>query len=152
MFLIVLFFMPETLFDRPENEPLVEDMSDLKEKIEEHENISINSAEAYRPPPMDFQTYLHRLWFWDLDRPSTRRMKASDFVIKPLSMLKYPSVALPALYLYVSPAICAICLCQNNLPADYSSSVTYGFASIEPALILATVFTRIYNFDTVRNG
>ena len=38
MFLIVLFFMPETLFDRPENEPLVEDMSDLKEKIEEHEN------------------------------------------------------------------------------------------------------------------
>jgi len=30
--------------------------------------------------------------------------------------------------------------------------VTYGFASIEPALTLATLFTRIYHFDTVRNG
>jgi hypothetical protein len=32
------------------------------------------------------------------------------------------------------------------------SGVSYGFASIEPALTLATIFTKLYGFDTVRNG
>lgn len=32
------------------------------------------------------------------------------------------------------------------------SAVCYGFASIEPALTVATLFTQIYHFDTVRNG
>lgn len=95
--MISLFFMPETLFDRRLEETLVED-SDFKEKIEEHEDVSISSGEAYRPPPMDFKTYLRRLWLWDLDRPASRKLKAKDFVVRPLSMLKYPSVAFPAIY------------------------------------------------------
>jgi len=33
-----------------------------------------------------------------------------------------------------------------------SSAVAYGFASIEPALTLATIFTSVYGFDTARNG
>ncbi|KAF9494138.1 hypothetical protein BDN71DRAFT_1003919 [Pleurotus eryngii] len=45
-------------------------------------------------------------------------------------MLRYPSVAFPALFY----------------------AVTYGFASIEPALTLAPIFTRLYHFDTVKNG
>ncbi|KAF9478103.1 MFS general substrate transporter [Pholiota conissans] len=115
MFIFSLLFMPETLFDRPDNDST--------------DNVSI-VGDAYRPPLMEFSTYLRKLWFWDLDRHASRQIKATDFVIKPLSMLKYPSVAFPAFYY----------------------AVTYGFASIEPALTLATIFTELYHFDTVRNG
>ncbi|KAF8886030.1 MFS general substrate transporter [Infundibulicybe gibba] len=111
MFLICLFFMPETLFDRPQED-------------------GVKDAARYTPPPLTMSTWRDRLWFWDLQRPPTRRLRWSDFVVKPLSMLKYPSVTFPALYY----------------------AVTYGFASIEPALTLATLFTEIYEFDTVRNG
>lgn len=100
MFLIALFFMPETIFDRPADETVVED-SKLMEKVEEHNTTSISSlGETYHPPHMEFKTYLRRMWLWDLDRPSSRKMKGSDFVVKPLSMLKYPSVAFPTFYLY----------------------------------------------------
>ncbi|THV06621.1 MFS general substrate transporter [Dendrothele bispora CBS 962.96] len=131
-FIVCLFLMPETLFDRPRDNaqtilpnthsspPLSPSSSPVREGVQQ----------PYQPPPFTLKTYLNRLWFWDLERPPTRRLKATDFVIKPLSMLKYPSVAFPALYY----------------------AVTYGFASIEPALTLATIFTDLYGFDTVRNG
>ena len=51
---------------------------------------------------MDFKAYIHHLWFWDLDRPASRQINAKDFVVRPLSLLKYPSVVFPALYVYVS--------------------------------------------------
>ncbi|KJA16133.1 hypothetical protein HYPSUDRAFT_321431 [Hypholoma sublateritium FD-334 SS-4] len=127
-FFIILFFMPETLFDRPD-ESTKEIFADDKEKIDEIEDVS-SPREAYRSPPMEFRTYIRRLWFWDLDRPASRQIKAKDFVVRPLSLLKYPSVVFPALYF----------------------SVTYGLASIEPALTLATLFTKIYKFDTAQNG
>lgn len=126
MFLICLLFMPETLFDRPTTTELVYDLDD-DEKIQPSEEIQ---RERYIAPPMTLGAYLNRLWFFDLERPPTRRLRAADFVIKPLSMLKYPSVAIPAFYY-------AVC---------------YGFASIEPALTVAPLFTQIYHFDTVRNG
>ncbi|KDR75545.1 hypothetical protein GALMADRAFT_486763 [Galerina marginata CBS 339.88] len=128
MFIIALLFMPETLFDRPEAD-------DTDEKIVGHDKFDVKgdlpiSGVVYELPPISFKDYAHRLWFWDLDRPPLRQIKATDFVVKPLSMLKYPSVTFPALYY----------------------AVTYGFASIEPALTLATLFTEIYHFNTVRNG
>ena len=99
-FLTILLFMPETLFDRPD-ESTQEIFADDKEKIEEIEDI-LSPREPYRSPPMEFKTYMRRLWFWDLDRPASRQIKAKDFVFRPLSLLKYPSVVFPALYLWVS--------------------------------------------------
>ncbi|KJA28812.1 hypothetical protein HYPSUDRAFT_211467 [Hypholoma sublateritium FD-334 SS-4] len=128
IFLVVFFCMPETLFDRPDD--FADQVSDEdKVIIAQLENIS-TPGEIYRPPPMTLKTYFHRMWFWDLDKPTSRQVKAKDFGAKPLSMLKYPSVFFPALYY----------------------ALTYGFASIEPAVTLATLFSNIYKFDTVQNG
>ncbi|KAF5366023.1 hypothetical protein D9758_006738 [Tetrapyrgos nigripes] len=149
LFVICLFLMPETLFDRPRDtrmraaisDPLTSESNDDDEKPtvqmvdKSSKPVSISGQGRphyvpYQPPPLTLNTYLNRLWFWDLERPLTRKLKPTDFAIKPLSMLKYPSVVFPALYY----------------------AVTYGFASIEPALTVATIFTDLYGFDTVRNG
>ncbi|GLB37958.1 putative major facilitator superfamily protein [Lyophyllum shimeji] len=133
MFVFCFFFMPETLFDRdPDVETHITSPSELDdgEGSTSQDGSPFAGGEPFISPPMTMKTYLNRLWIVDLERPPTRKLKPSDFVIKPFSMLKYPSVAFPALYY----------------------AVTYGFASIEPALTLATLFTEIYHFDTVRNG
>uniref|UniRef100_A0A8H7Y900 Major facilitator superfamily (MFS) profile domain-containing protein n=1 Tax=Psilocybe cubensis TaxID=181762 RepID=A0A8H7Y900_PSICU len=128
-FVMACIFMPETIFDRPKerstDENVLDDLKDSEERIED-----AITGDVCKAPPMSLKTYIRRLWIWDLDKPATRKIKATDFLVKPLSMLKYPSVAFPALYY----------------------AVTYGFASIEPALTVATLFTKIYHFDTIRNG
>lgn len=87
--------MPETVFDRPtkfdNTAPEKNDMKIDKEEIE-------YQGEQYVPPAMTLGAYMNRLWFWDLNRPVSRQLKSTDFVVRPLSMLKYPSVAFPALY------------------------------------------------------
>lgn len=98
-FVTILFFMPETLFDRPDDSTQ-EIFADDKEQIEQIEDVS-SPREPYHCPPMEIKTYLRRLWFWDLDRPASRQIHAKDFIIRPLSLLKYPSVIFPAFYLYV---------------------------------------------------
>ncbi|KAF9012642.1 major facilitator superfamily domain-containing protein [Cyathus striatus] len=118
LFLISLFALPETIFDRPENSP----------PYSNHATGTLE--EIYSPPTFQWRVFVDRLWFWDRHRPKSRRMRRSDFFIRPLGMLKYPSVLFPVILL----------------------GVTYGFASNEPALILATLFTQLYNFDTVQNG
>ncbi|KAG9221335.1 hypothetical protein CCMSSC00406_0009975 [Pleurotus cornucopiae] len=131
MFVICLFALPETLFDRSlAIEELDESLPCSKAEIVHAESSASIRREPYMAPPMLWRTYTRRLCLWDLERPTGRRMKASDFVVKPLSMLRHPSVAFPALFY----------------------AVTYGFASIEPALTLAAIFTKLYRFDTVRNG
>ncbi len=40
----------------------------------------------------------------------------------------------------------------HNPPDSVQSAVTLGLAQIEPALTLATLFTKIYKFDTAQNG
>ncbi|KAG6846290.1 hypothetical protein H0H93_014837, partial [Arthromyces matolae] len=131
VFCICIFFMPETLFNRPEGRPqetqnAVSSLSDAENEIKQAGYI----GEQFQPPPMSFETYLNRLWICDMERPPERHLHLTEFVIKPFSMLKYPSVAFPALFY----------------------AVTYGFASIEPALTLAPLFTKLYHFDTVHNG
>lgn len=100
MFLVCLFLLPETIFDRPQNRVgkeligvEVDDSDELKFRQD------LPRGKHYTPPPMSWTTYLNRLWIIDLQRPPSRRLKATDFVVKPLSMLKYPSVTIPALYL-----------------------------------------------------
>lgn len=107
MLLFALLFLPETIFDRDDDDT-AEDASIEEEKKIEDEQIEIASipAQAYRAPKMELNTYMRRMWFWDLDRPASRTMKARDFGIKPLSMLKYPSVLFPALYLYEPIPVC----------------------------------------------
>jgi hypothetical protein len=89
MFFVCLFLMPETLFDRPTDD------DGLKSSTRHQIHIE---GEKHTPPSMTRATYLNRLWFIDLEKPSSRQLRAVDFVVKPLSMLKYPSVAFPALY------------------------------------------------------
>lgn len=97
MFIICLFFMPETLFDRTENE-LETTASELEVNESEIQPSSL-IGESFKPPPMSLATYLNRLWILDLERPPSRRLKGNEFIIKPFGMLKYPSVAFPALFL-----------------------------------------------------
>lgn len=125
--------MPETLFDRP-NDATPDTLLSLDAMTDVREGGQRNrpkfNGKKYKLPPMKRITYLNRLWFWDLNRPSTRTLKRTDFLVKPLSMFKYPSVFFPAVYY----------------------AITYGLASIEPALTLATIFTELYHFDPVQNG
>lgn len=101
LFALAFFLLPETIFDRPTeaatDEDLIEQIIKSAETGTQYKGAPITGV-PYIPPPMDLKTYLRKLWFWDLDRPESRRLKATDFVIKPLSMLKYPSVTFPALY------------------------------------------------------
>jgi hypothetical protein len=95
---ISFFLLPETLYTRPpsayddvlagltKNDEL--DSTDIKELLKQ--------GKVYQPPPLKFSVYIRRLGFW---YPSQdRKLRARDFVVKPLSMLKYPSVAFPALF------------------------------------------------------
>lgn len=97
MFVVAFFLMPETLFDRPQEDSTDKEILAHGEHADEKAEISV-AGKVYEPPAISFKDYLHRMWFWDLDRPASRQIKATDFVIKPLSMLRYPSVAFPALY------------------------------------------------------
>ncbi|XP_006461353.1 hypothetical protein AGABI2DRAFT_118249 [Agaricus bisporus var. bisporus H97] len=131
VFLVIcFFFLPETLYTRPPGayDDMLADLTKNDELDSTEIKELLKQGKVYQPPPLTLSVYIRRLGFW---YPSPdRKLRARDFVIKPLSMLKYPSVAFPALFY----------------------GVVYGFASIEPALTLATLFTRLYHFDTVKNG
>ncbi|KAF9446143.1 MFS general substrate transporter [Macrolepiota fuliginosa MF-IS2] len=130
MLVICVFLLPETIYTRPSSS-YDEALADLV-KNDELDDAEVKEllkhGEIYHSPPFSLWTYFTRLKLWDVS--PERHLKPRHFVVKPLGMLKYPSVAIPALFY----------------------GVIYGFASIEPALIVTTLFTRIYHFDTVQNG
>ncbi|KAF8998412.1 major facilitator superfamily domain-containing protein [Cyathus striatus] len=126
MFIICLVFLPETIFERDNGKKINETNSMECEKGTGNE--STLPIVPYIPPKMTFATYLETLRFWT--RSSSRRIAARDFFIKPLSMFQYRTVTFPAIYY----------------------GVTYAYASVEAGLTVATLFTRIYKFDTVRDG
>lgn len=98
MFLICLVLLPETLFSRAiESGGTSIDVSG-EDQEGKTEHMVVQASEYYVAPPMTFGAYLNRIWLWDLERPPSRRLKPGDFVVKPLSMLRYPSVAFPAIY------------------------------------------------------
>lgn len=98
MFVICLFALPETLFDRPITTGLDENLTGSKVEVIHVESDTNVRQQPYASPPMSWKTYVSRLCLWDLERPTGRQMEASDFIVKPLSMLRYPSVAFPALF------------------------------------------------------
>jgi MFS family permease len=97
MFIIIFFCLPETLYVRHPTEVLV-------------------TTAAHQ---MGMKGYAHRLKLWRT-YPELK-LKATDFVIPTVKMMKYPSVLFPALY--------------------YASQ--YGFASILPAVTVASIFTKV---------
>ncbi|PFH50454.1 hypothetical protein AMATHDRAFT_60994 [Amanita thiersii Skay4041] len=133
-FLLCLVLLPETLYDRSAVMAHEEEEASRTKTPES----GCESDKLQEQPKFTLAVYIQRLRFWEtgyayrniIPNHHHRKLHLQEFVIEPLSMLKYPSVAFPALYY----------------------AVTYGYASIEPALTLATLFTEIYGFNTVKNG
>lgn len=105
MFVVIFFCLPETLYVRyPTNAPPPE------------------------TPRLGFKAYVHRLRLWT--RYPDLKLRASEFVIPSVKMMKYPSVIFPALY--------------------YASQ--YGFSSILPAVTVTSIFTKFFHWDTLYIG
>ncbi|KAG6873140.1 hypothetical protein C0995_002514 [Termitomyces sp. Mi166 len=88
----------ETLFDRPESEVEVQ-TTPSETELDEGKNQPAFIGEPFKSPPMSLKTYLNKMWIFDLQHPPSRRLKKNDFIIRPFSMLKYPSVVFPGLFL-----------------------------------------------------
>lgn len=98
MLVVCLFFLPETIYTRSPGS-----YDEILAELTENNDLNgvelkefLKQGEVYCPPPLKLRTYCNRLKFWHAS--SERHIKARDFVAKPLSMLKYPSVAFPALF------------------------------------------------------
>ena len=105
MFVVIFFGLPETLYVRYPT-----------------------SAPPAEKPRLGMSAYLHQLKIWT--RHPDLKLRATDFVLPNLKMLKYPSVVFPALY--------------------YASQ--YGFASILPAVTVASIFKEFFHWDTLQIG
>lgn len=77
---------------------------------------------------LGFKDYVQRLKLWT-DHPDLH-LRTNEFVIPSLKMMRYPSVIFPALY--------------------YASQ--YGFASILPAVTVASIFEKFFHWDTLDIG
>ncbi|KAK0267592.1 hypothetical protein LTR91_025115 [Friedmanniomyces endolithicus] len=105
MFVVIFFCLPETLYVRyPTTAPPVES------------------------PRLGMSGYVRGLKLWT--RHPDLKLRARDFVLPILKMLKYPSVVFPALY--------------------YAAQ--YGFASILPAVTVASIFSKFFHWDTLDIG
>ena len=87
-----------------------------------------NATEGHRTPKLDRGDYLSRLRLWS-NHPELN-LKPSYFVLPSIKMAKYPSVIFPALY--------------------FASQ--YGFASILPAVTVASIFEEFFGWDTLQIG
>lgn len=89
---------------------------------------STTSVETSSPSPPSQQRYASRLRLWS-NHPELK-LKPSYFVLPSVKMAKYPSVIFPALY--------------------FASQ--YGFASILPAVTVASIFEKFFGWDTLQIG
>jgi MFS family permease len=89
---------------------------------------TIVSAEAPVQPKLTWKTYLARLKL--ISHHPELKLRANQFVIPSLKMARYPSVIFPALYY----------------------STMYGFASILPAVTVASIFEEFFRWDTLVIG
>jgi len=90
--------------------------------------IRTTSASSDIPPAFSSKTYLQRLKL--VSHNPALRLRLSQFVWPSLKMAKYPSVLFPAIY--------------------YAAQ--YGFASILPAVTVASIFTEFFHWDTLQIG
>ena len=102
MFIVMLFCLPETLYIRKST-----------------------TSGVSSPPRLGFTGYLNRMRLWST-YPELK-LRAREFFIPALGMMRYPSVIFPALY--------------------YASQ--YGFASILPAVTVASIFEKFFHWDTL---
>lgn len=95
MLVICLFFLPETLYTRPPGsyDQILIDMTNTSDRIDTDKLPE--QGEVYQPPSMRFRSYIRRLGFWNI---SPDRHLRRNFLVKPFSMLKYPSVIFPAAF------------------------------------------------------
>lgn len=105
MFVVMLFFLPETLY------------------VRRPEEVTAVHEEGFT-----FKGYRQKLKLWMRD--PALKLRAKQFVIPSIKMMRYPSVIFPALY--------------------YASQ--YGFASILPAVTVATIFTEFFHWDALDIG
>ncbi|KAK6394937.1 hypothetical protein LTR65_001125 [Meristemomyces frigidus] len=108
MFVVIFFCLPETLYVRY---PTAAAAAALSEK-----------------PRLGVKAYVHRLKLWT--RHPDLKLRAGDFVVPSIKMMKYPSVTFPALY--------------------YAAQ--YGFSSILPAVTVTSIFTKFFHWDTLDVG
>lgn len=106
MFVVIFFCLPETLYVRY---PTTVDAPPKK-------------------PRLGPAAYLKSLKLWT--RHPDLKLRAGDFVLPSIRMIKYPSVIFPALY--------------------YASQ--YGFSSILPAVTVTSIFTEFFHWDTLDVG
>ena len=120
MFVVAFFCLPETLYIRKGNTV----------HNGQHGGMGTASiaAEAPTQPKMTWKTYLARLKLYS-HHPELK-LRANQFVIPSLKMVRYPSVIFPALYY----------------------STMYGFASILPAVTVASIFEEFFHWDTLVIG
>jgi len=96
------------------------------------ETLYIRSEYERRSPEervrLSTKTYANRLRLWS-NHPELK-LRAHQFVLPAFKMARYPSVIFPCLY--------------------YAAQ--YGFASILPAVTVATIFSSRFGFDTLQIG
>ncbi|KAJ7578311.1 major facilitator superfamily domain-containing protein [Mycena floridula] len=129
MFVIYALALPETIFVRPLDTRVSFSAPPPMTNDSSDEVVSIDNANPvpFKAPPINFSTYRSRL---SLYRRPTALDSAPQRATWALEMLKYPSVVFPAFYY----------------------TITYGYAGMEPALTLATIFSELYSINQVRNG
>ena len=79
-------------------------------------------------PAFGPESYLKRLKL--ISHNPALRLRLSQFVWPSLKMARYPSVLFPAIY----------------------HAAQYGFASILPAVTVASIFTEFFHWDTLQIG
>lgn len=105
MLVVIFFCLPETLYVRyPRNAPPPE------------------------KPRLGAKAYLQALKLYT--RHPDLKLKASNFVLPTIKMMRYPSVIFPVLY--------------------YASQ--YGFSSILPAVTVTAIFTKFFHWNTLDVG
>jgi len=107
VFVIIFFCMPETLYVRA-NKP----------------RLNPNTRRGY----ISKKTYMNAMRLWS-SHPELK-LRANQFILPSLKMVKYPSVIFPALY--------------------YATQ--YGFASVLPAVTVTVIFTKFFKWDTLDIG
>ncbi|KAJ3572699.1 hypothetical protein NP233_g2908 [Leucocoprinus birnbaumii] len=125
--LVVTFFLPDTLFQRPDQDSAV-DTSRCKEW-----NAATGSGEGevFRAPPMRLATYVRSLRLLDSERmPARRSFSLWEVFGRPVKLMAYPWVFLPVVY----------------------CSIIATYASVGPLLIAPAIFTEVYHFDSLQNG
>ncbi|KAF5355110.1 hypothetical protein D9756_005552 [Leucocoprinus leucothites] len=117
---VLIVLLPDTLFQRP----------DTNVTLDVRHDLMISDTKPYQPPRMALSTYLRCLRLVDPERMPKQGVRFSDIFLRPLRLLRYPSILLPAL----------------------SNAVVTSFGTYGPSVIGPSQFTEIFKFNSAQNG